>query len=54
VSILRRGLPAHRGAQVTHLLELPQRAKPAGTEAGEVFWGGQTLRRPSGQVIGVR
>ena len=53
VSIIRSGLPAYRGAQVTHRLALPERTKPS-TEAGEVFYGGPTIRRPGGQVLGVR
>jgi hypothetical protein len=56
VSIIRSGLPAYRGAQVTHRLALPQRTKPAGTEVGEVFYTppGAIVCRPTGQVIGVR
>ncbi len=55
VSIIRRGLAAYRGAQVTHRMALPERTKHAGTEAGDVvFYGGEVLRRPGGHVIGVR
>ena len=52
VSILRSGLPAYRGAQIIDRLELPRRAKP--TDAGEVFWGGPTLRRYFDTPITVR
>lgn len=53
VSIIRNGLPAYRGAQVTHRYELPQLAK---REPVEVIYTppGATLRRPSGRVLGVR
>ena len=36
VSIIRTGIAAYRGAQVTHRIELPQRAKPADEGRGDL------------------
>ena len=52
VSIIRTGIAAYQGAQVTRRMELPQRAKPA--EKGEVIWGGPDLRRHFETPITVR